>query len=73
MLFFFDKEYLDDSFFNRIYFNLFLFENDSDDPNAKAPKAPVMFLKPTSTYITQGQDIVVSCFYLQEISSYSIR
>lgn len=30
------------------------------DPNVKKPIAPVMFLKPTTSYITEGEDIVVS-------------
>lgn len=33
------------------------------DPNVKKPAAPVMFLKPTSAYITEGQDIVVSFLF----------
>lgn len=33
------------------------------DPNMKKPKAPVMFLKPSSSYIVEGQDIVVRLVY----------
>ncbi|XP_031636832.1 acylpyruvase FAHD1, mitochondrial [Contarinia nasturtii] len=29
------------------------------NPNVKKPEAPVMFLKPISSYITEGQDIVI--------------
>lgn len=39
------------------------------NPNITKPAFPVLFLKPTSSYITEGQDIVVSYLY----SNKSIR
>lgn len=33
------------------------------DPTIKKPDAPVMFLKPTSSYITEGEDIHVRRLY----------
>lgn len=35
------------------------------DPNVKKPVAPVMFLKPTTSYITEGEDIVVSLYFFK--------
>lgn len=45
---------------------IFYYSDILADPNIKKPKAPVMFLKPSSSYITEGQDIVVSIVWVQE-------
>lgn len=45
--------------FNWNCFDYFECSDGFTDPNVKKPTAPVMFLKPTSAYITEGQDIVV--------------
>lgn len=37
-----------------------LFSDILADPNVKKPENPVLFFKPSTTYITEGQDIVVS-------------
>lgn len=34
--------------------------NYSDTPGFKKPESPIVFCMPTSSYITEGQDIVVS-------------
>lgn len=40
------------------------FSDILENPNVKKPKAPVMFLKPTSSYIKEGQDIIV-CYSIE--------
>lgn len=45
--------------FDSNWFGFFIFSDAFTDPNVQKPQAPVMFLKPTTAYITEGQDIVV--------------